>query len=127
MKPTDPELQCLEILERIETEKKSEMLIADPPKLSDNGTKCDKCGASIQVGQWPFCPHEAYGGGIVGDECDVLIHHGLCWPDGTPRRFRSKSEIKQLAFEKGLFQGGDTPKINQRLQEARAKARESNS
>jgi hypothetical protein len=29
---------------------------------------CDQCGASLQIGQFPFCPHEPYGGTAIGDE-----------------------------------------------------------
>lgn len=39
---------------------------------------------------------------VIGDECDIHIRHGLCWPDGTPRHFRSKEEIARAAKEKGL-------------------------
>ena len=38
---------------------------------------------------------------VIGDECDVSIRHGLCNEDGTPRRFRSKQDIKRTAKEKG--------------------------
>ena len=38
---------------------------------------------------------------VIGDECDVSIRHGLCNEDGTPRRFRSKQDIKRAAKEKG--------------------------
>lgn len=33
---------------------------------------------------------------VHGDEIDVTIQHGLCWPDGTPRRFRSREELKRV-------------------------------
>lgn len=33
--------------------------------------------------------------GVIGDEIDVEIKHGLCWPDGTPRRFRSREELRR--------------------------------
>jgi hypothetical protein len=39
---------------------------------------------------------------VIGDECDVTIHHGLCHPDGTPRRFTSKSEMRETAKALGL-------------------------
>jgi hypothetical protein len=34
-------------------------------------------------------------GGVIGDEIDVTIKHGLCHPDGTPRRFRSRAELRR--------------------------------
>ncbi len=29
---------------------------------------CEQCGAELQVGAWPFCPHGAYRGGVIGDD-----------------------------------------------------------
>lgn len=40
--------------------------------------------------------------GAHGDEIDVFIKHGLCHPDGTPRRFRSKSELKRVEAQSGM-------------------------
>lgn len=54
------------------------------------------------------------------------VKHGLCNPDGSPRRFDSKSEIKRAAFESGWTISGDTPKVNQRLKEQREAQRERN-
>ena len=62
---------------------------------------------------------------VIGDECDVVIRHGACWPDGTPRHFNSKAEIKRVAYEAGWTQWGNTPKPNPRLEERLAKERES--
>lgn len=39
---------------------------------------------------------------IVGDEIDVTIRHGLCNPDGSARRFRSRAEMNRVAKERGL-------------------------
>jgi hypothetical protein len=47
------------------------------------------------------------------------VKHGICWPDGTPRRFDSKSDIKRAAFNAGLTIGGETPKVNHRLRDAK--------
>lgn len=33
----------------------------------------------------------------------VELAHGLCHPDGTPRRFDSRSSIRRAAAEKGLI------------------------
>lgn len=79
--------------------------------------KCEKCGKSLIIGSFPFCPHEKSYASAHVDECDVWIRHGICNPDGSPKRYRSKSEMKKAAFEAGLTQGGDTPKINQRVLE----------
>jgi hypothetical protein len=37
-------------------------------------------------------------------EGGVLIHHGLCNADGSPRRYYSKSEMRQEATRRGLTQ-----------------------
>lgn len=61
---------------------------------------------------------------VIGDECDVTIRHGACWPDGTPRHYSSKQEIKRVAYEQGWTQWGNTPKPNPRLEEKLARNRE---
>ncbi len=40
---------------------------------------------------------------VHGDECDEVIRHGICWPDGTPRRYRSKAEMRRAAKEQGVY------------------------
>lgn len=85
---------------------------------------CSKCNHELKVGDFPFCPHETGHGGAIVDECDVWIRHGICNPDGTPKRYRSKSEIKRAAFEAGLTHANDTPHVNQRLAEKAAMERE---
>lgn len=47
------------------------------------------------------------------------VKHGICNPDGSPRKYYSKSEIKRAAFEAGYNIVGDTPKPNQRIVEER--------
>jgi hypothetical protein len=39
---------------------------------------------------------------VISDECDVTVRHGICWPDGTPRRYGFKSEMKREAEKRGL-------------------------
>lgn len=98
---------------------------------------CYKCGKTTTKLSWlkekdGWCPSCFYGDtptlgsapAVIGDECDVMIKHGVCNEDGTPRRFTSKVAIRQAAYEAGLFQGGDTPKVNSRLQEERAQKAE---
>lgn len=71
-------------------------------------------------------PPIGYAPFVIGDDIPggVEIKHGVCWPDGTPRKFYSKSSIREAAFEEGYFQGDDTPRVNSRIQEERAHARE---
>lgn len=82
--------------------------------------KCDKCGKDLEIGLFPFCPHPpAPTAMIAADDIPggYIVRHGACWPDGTPRKFYSKSAIKKAAFEAGWTMYGDTPKVNQRLEE----------
>lgn len=76
------------------------------------------CGAKVKVLSWdydpvPQCPScsspmtgEGYARGqapaVHGDEIDVTIEHGVCHADGTPRRFRSKTELRQAELAAGL-------------------------
>lgn len=39
---------------------------------------------------------------VIGDEIDVEVRHGLCWPDGSPRRFRSREEMNRVAKKKHM-------------------------
>ncbi len=74
-----------------------------------NLTKCDECGAELQMGSYPFChgdptKHQPYGGYAVGDDIPggVEIRHGLCNEDGSARRYYSKSEMAKEATKRGL-------------------------
>lgn len=59
---------------------------------------CDECGMERYVRFWR--PGTVVG--AHGDECDVTMRHGICHPDGSPRRFTSKSEMKRVATSMGL-------------------------
>ena len=83
----------------------------------DNDVICSKCGAQLHVGDFPFChgnpsEHSRSSPGVVGDDIPggILIKHAVCNPDGSPRRFYSKSDIKRAANEVGYTITGDTPK-----------------
>lgn len=67
-------------------------------------TVCTSCGKTLMPGDWPWCPHGLSSlvvsqDGIPGG---LLIRHGLCNPDGSPRRYDSKSEIRKEAKRRGL-------------------------
>ena len=47
--------------------------------------------------------------GVVGDEIDVWVKHGLCWDDGSPRHFRSRKEMNEVAASKGMVNMVRTP------------------
>lgn len=57
---------------------------------------CLKCGSNMDR---VFLPTNR--GQILGDECDILIKHGLCLPDGSPQRFRSKEALRKAADKAG--------------------------
>lgn len=87
---------------------------------------CEDCGHELHVGDFPFCKgspadHTNSRFGVIGDDIPggLDVKHGVCWPDGTPRRFYSKSEIRKAASDAGLTIHGETPKSNQRLTEQR--------
>jgi hypothetical protein len=50
--------------------------------------------------------------GIATDEIPggIEIRHAICNPDGSPKRYYSKTEIKRAANERGYTIAGDTPK-----------------
>jgi hypothetical protein len=57
-------------------------------------------------------------------EGGVEIKHGICNPDGTPKKYYSKKEIRDAAYEAGYFQGNDTPRSNPKIVEQRAREKE---
>jgi hypothetical protein len=63
---------------------------------------CEKCNKELEIGAWPWCPHEKGTYKVVGDECDIWIRHGLCHEDGSPKHFTSKQAITREAKAKGL-------------------------
>lgn len=85
---------------------------------------CEKCNKTLEVGDFPFCPHPHTDRVMVsGDDIPggLLVRHAICNPDGTPKKYYSKSEIRKAAHEAGYVIGGETPKPNQRVVESRAK------
>jgi hypothetical protein len=92
--------------------------------------RCEECGERRDELAWedsiveccgaPMHETSRYGeslgksAAVHGDEMDELIEHGVCRSNGEPRRFRSKSELRQALAEKGLCHLGDTPKTGSR-------------
>jgi hypothetical protein len=82
---------------------------------------CEKCGAPLAVGDFPFCPHGRGSFTITPDE----------WPGGktfenlghTPVKVRSRSELKREMKARGLQEcvrhvgerGSDRSKNTQRF------------
>ena len=49
-------------------------------------------------------------GVVIGDDIPggVMVEHGICNADGTPKRYDSRSEIRRACAEKGFKWGFDT-------------------
>lgn len=43
---------------------------------------------------------------VHGDEIDLVVPHAVCHEDGTPRRFRSRAELRQALESKGYKNTG---------------------
>jgi hypothetical protein len=52
---------------------------------------CPRCGVSLAIGDWPFCPHGRGVAHVVGDEIDLTIEHF----GPRPERFRSRARLRQ--------------------------------
>lgn len=70
---------------------------------------CPRCGSEAKS---PAPPNRAPG--VFGDSIPggIMIRHGLCNEDGSPRRYDSKTEIKAEAARRGMTISGDTPKVH---------------
>lgn len=88
--------------------------------------RCESCGTEIAELRWdtdlePICVcgkrtletiNASLSGNapfVIGDEIDIEIRHGICNADGTPRRFRSRTELKKAERAAGYCVLGDTP------------------
>lgn len=69
---------------------------------------CDRCFQPLEQGEHGQykCPYEPRpsGGAVIDDSIPggLVIRHGLCNEDGTPRRYDSKSEIALEAKRRGM-------------------------
>ena len=61
---------------------------------------CERCGAELPLGEWPWCPHGAARSGVVGDELDYIDHN----LGRHPIRITSRSQRRQLMAEQGLIE-----------------------
>ena len=63
-------------------------------------TICDVCKQEIALGQFPFCPHGAYGGTAIGDEyVGGFVQENF---GHEPETFYSKKAMLKRADELGL-------------------------
>lgn len=69
---------------------------------------CPEC----QSGALPWDGKIGDAPGIMTDDIPggILIKHGICNPDGSPKRYYSKTEIRKACNETGWTMNGDTPK-----------------
>jgi hypothetical protein len=61
-------------------------------RIADRKTATCQCGAEGVLNPYPA----GNANGVIQDSIEggIEIRHGLCHPDGTPRKFYSKSEIR---------------------------------
>src|SRR5258708_7928516 len=85
--------------------------------VSEAHPSCPICGAATAT-LWRSSP------AVAGDEIDIQVRHGLCHEDGSPRRFRSKTELREAASQAGLSILGETPKPNAERSDREARQRE---
>lgn len=106
-------------------------------------SQCEQCGnpyatSMVIHGTQLWCRpcHQATKGSAFGESANVIqdsieggieIKHGICHENGDPKRYYSRSEIKKAAYEAGVFNIGDTPKVNSRLREEAHVRREAES
>ena len=89
--------------------------------------ECAECGKTEDALRWNYeAPPACHGpmrevakvasfgraANVIQDSIPggLMIEHGICNADGTPRRFDSKKEIREAARAAGWTQSGDTPK-----------------
>lgn len=61
---------------------------------------------------------------VIGDDIPggVVIKNGICWPDGTPRRYDSKSSMRKEEVARGVFRIEDqVPVLNEQIERSLAK------
>jgi hypothetical protein len=89
--------------------------------------RCNRCFKSKDVGEHGhnLCPYEPrrFAPVVRPDSIPggLVIEHGLCNADGSPRRFDSHSEIRQACAVKGLVPWGHVYEES-RTKDARVRA-----
>ena len=56
------------------------------------------CGGQMVRAPW----RSMKSANVISDECDVMIQHGICNDDGTPRHYTSKADMRREAERRGL-------------------------
>ena len=76
---------------------------------SEFTTDCDKCGATLRVGSWPFCPHEAREVGFLASKIYPFTTTNFT---GKPIEVRDASHERQLMAEHGVVKRDDVAWID---------------
>ena len=64
--------------------------------------RCDRCGALVAIGQWPFCPHDKVTSAHMQDD---TIPGGARWMHNLGERplwVETKTELRKVMQERGL-------------------------
>lgn len=68
-------------------------------KVDDRNLPCEECGGEVKQMFYPSRCCSVIGDDIPGG---IVIRHGICNEDGTPRTYYSKSEMIAEAKRRGL-------------------------
>ena len=69
---------------------------------------CPQCGEDTSL-NYPQV-NEADGVAPDGIRGGLLVRHGICNEDGSPKKYYSRTDMKRALNAKGYSIGGDTPK-----------------
>lgn len=65
--------------------------------VNESRPNCGECPGILERAWLP-----GNSASVIGDEIDVTIKHGLCNPDGSPCRYRSRSVMNRVAKDRKL-------------------------
>jgi len=72
--------------------------------MDRNIDTCEKCGATLKVGAWPFCPHAAKEVGFLASKSYPFTTRNF---NGKPIEVRDASHERQLCAEYGVVKRDD--------------------
>lgn len=74
----------------------------NPRGRSQNVEQCEKCGAELEVGEWPFCPH-GQGSAVASKQYPFVTSNF----NGQPIEVTSAAHEKALCAEYGVCKRDD--------------------